>query len=255
MADFALSRLGPSLPVTIACLGLLYCKIARGVGQDVGKAKLNLTDLALLPMTPILGSGRAPLQPLEVSDAAKRLALLALTDPALRPPQLVFPQDASSSPKQQLWGEMQRQSASLRIFDAVGPETMTFLQVLEKFALYQKNKRFWPVFVDYRNLEHILNIKSLGNLNRQFVSLLRSEQDGLSQTDIGNPAVFDSLIPDEPLLTLDQALAPAVKRRFPYLKTLRWALDNPRVIPLGARLGLEIVESALLRRRPPPAAL
>jgi hypothetical protein len=34
-----------------------------------------------------------------------------------------------------------------------------------------------PIFVDYRNFERVLNVASLGNLNRQFVSLLRSEQD------------------------------------------------------------------------------
>ena len=33
------------------------------VGQDSGNDKLNLVDLALLPYTPIVGSGSAPLQP------------------------------------------------------------------------------------------------------------------------------------------------------------------------------------------------
>ena len=56
------------------------------MGQDVKKG-LNLIDLALLPVTPIMGNGNAPLQPLEVNDASDRLAYLALTDPALRPVQ------------------------------------------------------------------------------------------------------------------------------------------------------------------------
>ena len=83
MADYALSHL-QTLPVTILCLGLLYCKTDGMVGQDEKKG-LNLIDLALLPLTPIMGNGSAPLQPLEVNDASDRLAFLALTDPKLRP--------------------------------------------------------------------------------------------------------------------------------------------------------------------------
>ena len=56
------------------------------VGQDEKKG-LNLIDLSLLPLTPIMGNGLAPLQPLEVNDASDRLAYLALTNPALRPVQ------------------------------------------------------------------------------------------------------------------------------------------------------------------------
>jgi len=52
MADFALSAIGPDLPVTIACLGLMYCKEDGVVGQH--GASLNLVDLAMLPITPIL---------------------------------------------------------------------------------------------------------------------------------------------------------------------------------------------------------
>ena len=44
------------IPVTIAVLGLLYCKTDVTVGQDLKKG-LNLIDLSLLPLTPILGSG------------------------------------------------------------------------------------------------------------------------------------------------------------------------------------------------------
>ena len=63
MADSALSRMD-TLPVSIASLGLRYCKNDGVVGQD-GKG-LNLIDMALLPLTPIVGSGTAPLQPQEV---------------------------------------------------------------------------------------------------------------------------------------------------------------------------------------------
>lgn len=77
MCDFALSRL-PSIPVTIASLGLLYSRTDGMVGQD-GRKGINLIDLALLPLTPILGNGTAPLQPQEVMDASDRLVFLALT--------------------------------------------------------------------------------------------------------------------------------------------------------------------------------
>jgi len=242
MADFALSRMN-NLPITICCLGLLYCRVAGGVGQDISSERtLNLTDLSLLPMTPILGDGSAPLQPLEVMDAARRISLLAFADPMLRPMQL------ESSPKIE---QMQRSSPQLRVYDAVGPETMSFLELLKKFAKYQKNEHFWPVFIDYRNMERVLNVKSLGNLNRQFVTLLRSEQEGKSKKVIGHPGVFDNLLPDEPLLTLDKAMGTNQSgRSFPYIKTLRWALDNPKVIPYGLMLGMEILVSAIQRRRP-----
>lgn len=125
MADFALSRMS-SLPVTIACLGVLYSKITKGVGQDFGSDKLNLTDLSLLPLTPIMGSGRAPLQPMEVSDAAKRLAFLALTDPESRLLQTKGIHQA----------RLQNSSPDLRIYDAVGPETMSILELLQVAALF-----------------------------------------------------------------------------------------------------------------------
>ena len=88
MADFSLSRLG-NVPVSICCLGLLYCKTDGIVGQARSSGAVNLIDLALLPLTPILGDGSAPLQPQEVNDAARRIAYLALTDPAERPIQIV----------------------------------------------------------------------------------------------------------------------------------------------------------------------
>jgi len=68
-------------------------------------------------------------------------------------------------------------SSSFRYYDAVGPETLTMLELLSRFATYNGKQHFRPVFIGYRNMEKLLNISSLGNLNRQFVSLLRSEQD------------------------------------------------------------------------------
>lgn len=72
MFDFALGRID-NLPATIAFLGLLYCKTDGLVGQSGGK--LNLIDLSLLPLTPVMGCGSAPLQPQEVTDAAERCAI------------------------------------------------------------------------------------------------------------------------------------------------------------------------------------
>lgn len=51
MADYAMSKL--NIPVSICVFGLLYCQTDRVIGQD-GK-DLNLIDLSLLPLTPILG--------------------------------------------------------------------------------------------------------------------------------------------------------------------------------------------------------
>ena len=56
MADFALAHMH-GLPVSIACLGLLYCKTDGLIGQTRDKeASLNLIDLSLLPLTPIMVS-------------------------------------------------------------------------------------------------------------------------------------------------------------------------------------------------------
>jgi hypothetical protein len=78
------------------------------------------------------------------------------------------------------------------MYDAVGPETITMLEMMHVFARLN-GRELRPVFVDYRNFERILNEASLGNLNRQFVSLLRSEQDA-DEPIVGQPAVFESLI-------------------------------------------------------------
>ena len=63
---YSLARL-EKLPVSVFTLGLLYCKEQGVVGQSGNN--LNMVDLTLLPITPIMGNGRAPLQPLEVGDA------------------------------------------------------------------------------------------------------------------------------------------------------------------------------------------
>lgn len=125
------------LSVTICCLGLLYCKTERGVGQDgTGVNKLNLIDLSLLPLTPIMGSGTAPLQPQEVADAARRIAFLAMTDPDSRPRTETNHNHLKTA-----------QSKSLRVYDAVGPEVVPILNLLKKFAHYQKKNTFYPVHI------------------------------------------------------------------------------------------------------------
>ena len=60
MADFSLARLR-ELPVTVCALGMLYDKNQGIVGQRGDL--LNIIDLTLLPLTPIMGDGSAPLQP------------------------------------------------------------------------------------------------------------------------------------------------------------------------------------------------
>ena len=52
-----------------------------------------------------------------------------------------------------------------RAYDAVGPETMTMLELYQTFARLN-GRVLKPVFVDYRNFEQVLNAASLGNLNR-----------------------------------------------------------------------------------------
>lgn len=184
MADSALSRM-ENLPVTIASLGLLYCKNDGVVGQS-GHG-LNLIDIAMLPLTPIMGTGTAPMQPQEIMDAAERIAFLAFSDPAARPMQK-FDSDGGGRRK-----ESKLRSFTFRYYDAVGPETMSILELLEKFAYYRGVKHFRPVHVGYRNFEMLLNVRSLGNLNRQFVSLLRSEQHSQSPL-YGNPKVWAKLL-------------------------------------------------------------
>lgn len=115
----------------------------------------------------------APLQPLEVDDAAHRLAYLALTEPAARPVQRhVFGQEAWA---RESWARLIAQNQrhfTLRVYDAVGPDTLSMLELMHVFARLN-GRTLRPVLVDYRNFELVLNVASLGNLNRQFVSLLR----------------------------------------------------------------------------------
>lgn len=253
MMDFALSRC-KEMPVSVACLGLLYSKTDGNVGQErKNNSRLNMIDLSLLPLTPIMGDGSALLQPLEVSDASDRFAFLALTDPKLRPKQVLH-----ESKYRLFIGD--KGNANFRYYDAVGPETMTMLQLLEKFAHVQGNKKFRPVFIGYRNMERVLNIKSLGNLNRQFVSLLRSEQDAANPVT-GDPRTWESVLGDDPhgkLLTLDEAFLQNEefiktqhrRRHFPYLNTLLWALDKPKLIIPGIALSFEIIDSFLSGNNP-----
>ena len=143
------------------------------------------------------------------------------------------------------------QSSIVRFYDAVGPETVTMVNLLERFSKYQGKQTFRPVYIDYRNMERVLNVKSLGNLNRQFVSLLRSEQ-GSKRPILGNPVVWDSLLGSgNEMTTLDRAFQTAdgkminesMVRGFPYLTTLRWVVNNPKVIPPGIKLSVEILHS------------
>lgn len=235
MLDFALSRMD-GLPVSVACLGLLYCKNNIKVGQD-GPTKLSMTDLSLLPLTPIMGCGTAALQPQEVSDAAYRLAYLALTNASKRNP-------------------LQPNINYIK-YDAVGPETITILELLRRFAIYQGKKSFRPVHIGYSNMEAILSIRSIGNLNRQFVSLLRSEQES-NRSIIGDRTAWEALI-DTKLLTLEEAFHPlsdtqaqgqARQVYFPYLAAARFVLQNPRIILPGLRLSAEITGSFLRGGRP-----
>ena len=142
----------------------------------------------------------------------------------------------------------------LRIYDAVGPQTMSMVDMLRRFAHFQGNHSFRPVYIDYRNMETILNVMSLGNLNRQFVSLLRSEQDDLkAEPFIGDHTAWDRLLgPDNGvrLTTLDNAFAPARARRFPlgsfpFATLLKLVWRHPKVLMPGARLTLEILANAL----------
>lgn len=185
MADFSLARMD-KLPVSVLSIGLLYSREDLDVGQ---RGVLSMADLSLLPLTPIMGNGTAPLQvrrgwgrgqgrsgrrtegndpsrlrsgrrpptphlsarpspvpsvrlparrccsvvrpqPLEVGDAAHRLAFLALTEPAARPVQRhVHGHEAWARDS---WARLISQNQrhfTLRVYDAVGPDTLSMLQV------------------------------------------------------------------------------------------------------------------------------
>lgn len=236
MTDFALANM-TQLPVSIAVLGLLYNKYDGLVGQE--GSDLNLADLCRFPLTPIMGSGSAPLQPHEVSDAAERIAFLGLSEPAMRPIQ----------PRLKIANLPQHRDYTLRVYDAVGPETLSLLQMLERLGpSHNPGGRFRPVQIDYRNMERLLNVKSLGNMNRQFVSLLRSEQD-TNKPILGDPTVWTTLLgPNAKLVTLQEAFNPSLGghhpvRKFPLRSLLMWAWKNPRVIVPGAAVLAETLVS------------
>mmetsp|Transcript_2560 Transcript_2560/g.9339 ORF Transcript_2560/g.9339 Transcript_2560/m.9339 type:complete len:160 (-) Transcript_2560:978-1457(-) len=115
MCDFTLARM-PKLPVSLLITGLLYCRDARVVGQ-AGEV-MNLVDLALLPVTPVMGDGSAPLQPLEVGDCAARIAALALGEASLR-----VRHESSQGLVESSWARLallnQRLQYTLRVYDAV----------------------------------------------------------------------------------------------------------------------------------------
>jgi hypothetical protein len=257
MCDYALANMN-SIPVTICLLGLLYSKQNGLVGQQ--GSDLNLSDLCRLPLTPIMGSGLAPLQPHEVSDAAERITWLALTDPTLRPLQ--------ESTKDSILPS--NRCNSLRVYDAVGPETMTMMEMLRVLRFLQNpEKQFRPVHIDYRNMERMLNVKSLGasvlsfcftflplgNMNRQFVSLLRSEQD-TNKPVIGNYDVWEKLIGENAkLTTLHDSFDPNCggvppSRKFPIRGLVRWMIKNPGVILPGAAVVLETLTGAVEQYSP-----
>lgn len=122
------------------------------------------------------------------------------------------------------------------------------LDLNKKFAELNKRK-LRAVHVDYRNFERVLNVASLGNLNRQFVSLLRSEQDA-ERPIVGNPEAFEKLLgPDAKLCRLSSLTQVTHRRRFPYAATLGWAFQNYGVIWPGILLGTEIFVSYLFGQK------
>jgi nucleoside-diphosphate-sugar epimerase len=235
MADYSLARL-ERLPVSVMTLGLLYCKNSGVVGQKGDT--LNMVDLALLPITPIMGNGRAPLQPLEVDDAAARIAYLALTEPTARPVQATSfatvaskrasadtrenstPQTPSSAASVPGWYEKKCEQRhdwarpkiepgrqyTWRTYDAVGPETMTLVGPDEDVRDAQRPERYIPSSSITETLKPCSTSRRLGNLNRQFVSLLRSEQDA-ERPIVGNPETFETLLgPNAKLFRMRDAL-------------------------------------------------
>jgi hypothetical protein len=241
---------------TIVRLGLLYCQQNSSLGQD--GSKLNLVDLAKLPLTPILGNGLAPLQPLERTDAAERIAFLATSDSQDRPLDLQ-PRHTSNYPGAKKYvpsPEKVLMKARVRIYDGVGPDTLTMKELLQLMAKVQ-GRTLNPVHVNYFNMERILNVASLGNYNRQFVSILRSEQDFdvESNTPVntarGSHVAFQQLLhKDATLHRIEDAFAAPeggrrTRRKFPIKSTLKWVYRNPGVIRPGIALGVEITRNFL----------
>lgn len=192
-----------------------------------------------------MGDGKAPVQPQEVNDAAERIAFLAVSDPSVRPIQ-------KQQVKLDQLGNLRQYT--LRSYDAVGPESMSFEELLRKFAYYQGRDTFRPAYIDYRTMERVLNEASLGNLNRQFVSLLRSEQSAVSP-HLGNSLVWEQILgTNAKMRTLEKSFGSRrIKRRFPYVATARWVWENPKVIVPGVRMIAETISSFAQGRGPPVA--
>ena len=98
---------------------------------------------------------------------------------------------------------------------------MTFPTLSMYPSRYQGNTSFRPVHIGYDNMEKILEIKSIGNLNRQFVSLLRSEQEADSPI-IGERVLSPSLARSYSLilsLSLSLSLALALNTYRPSLQS------------------------------------
>lgn len=250
MCDFSLKSMH-ELPVTVVTLGLLYCKTDKVMGQ----ALLNVMDLALLPYSPVIGNGTAPLQPLELNDAAERLAFLALTEPKDRPIQCP---SACALPSVRKHKISEGRREQIRIYDAVGPEKLTLTELMRKFAEHNGTV-FRPVHIGYRNAERIMNIASFGNINRQFISLLRSEQ-GCNQPVLGDHTCFEQLLgPEAELMTIDEGLlthndvemvgnrriTKLNPRRFPYSAAAKWVMNHPGVIRPGIRLLCEMAYNGM----------
>ncbi|KAK3233800.1 hypothetical protein CYMTET_55912, partial [Cymbomonas tetramitiformis] len=159
-----------------------------------------------------------------VSDAAQRLAFLALSEPTRRPGSINDSEWATRATRRAKYSN--QRTYTLRVYDAVGPETVSILQLLQIFARFN-GRTLRPVHIDYRNYERVLNVASLGNLNRQFVSILRSEQDSGVQPILGKSVGFEKLLgEDATLTTLQDALfspdsVQARRRSFPIRTTLR----------------------------------
>lgn len=87
-------------------------------------------------------------------------------------------------------------------------------------------------------------------MNRQFVSLLRSEQD-TDKPVIGDCEVWEKLIgQDAKLGTLQDSFDQSrggvpPSRKFPIRGLIRWVLKNPKVIAPGASVVLETLTGAI----------
>lgn len=173
---------------------------------------------------------------------------------------------------------MQKQNNNCVIYDCVGPNTLSFEDLLSTFAR-NKNYKFRPVHIGYRGMEKVLNVKGIGashsllthsrsylltysltryigNLNRQFVSLLRSEQE-TARPIVGDPSTFENILGPEECYRLTRfedafpahsAAQPATKEvaltRMNILKKIvKYVVSNPRVILPGLQVSVEILQN------------